>query len=256
MLLMGGGKNRRMDEGRGRDYRERDRDYDRHHDRERIDYEPESRFRDSRGREHYDNGRYAPARSEYDGYSGVDYGYMGYHTPPYVPPVYEREERSRMPMNNRMRMGGREYYDDREPRMNRIGFSLDGEMNRLPDDERREYMGRSAHPMDREHMSAPMQLTRETAMEWTGDMVNADGTTGPHWSMEQVRQVMEQRGIDCDPLEFYAVLNAVYSDYCAVAKRHGVNKPEFYIDMAKAWIDDQDAAKGKAARYFHYIVKH
>ena len=26
---------------------------------------PESRFRDNRGREHYDNGRYAPARSEY-----------------------------------------------------------------------------------------------------------------------------------------------------------------------------------------------
>lgn len=242
MLLMGGGKNRRMDEGRDRDYRERDHDYDRHHERERMDYEPEGRFRDSRGREHYDNGRYAPARSEYDGYRGSDYGYMGYQTPPYVPPVYEDEERRRMPMDTRMRMGGREYYD--EPRMNRIGFSLDGEMSRLPDDERRE------------HMNVPTQLTRESAMVWTGDMVNADGTTGPHWSMEQVRQVMEQRGIECDPLEFYAVLNAVYSDYCAVAKRHSVNKPEFYIDMAKAWLDDADAAKGKAARYFNYIVKH
>ena len=26
---------------------------------------PESRFRDKNGREHYDNGRYAPTRSEY-----------------------------------------------------------------------------------------------------------------------------------------------------------------------------------------------
>lgn len=245
---MNGGKNRRMDEGRDRDYRERD--YDLHHDREHTNYEPEGRFRDSRGRKHYDNGRYAPARSEYDGYTGIDYGYMGYHTPPYVPPIYEAEER------RRMRMDGREYYD--EPRMNRIGFSLDCEMNRFPDDERRNHMGRSAHHMENKHMASPTQLNREDAMAWTGDMINADGTTGPHWSMEKVRQVMEQRGMipEYDQLQFYAVLNSIYSDYCAVANKYGVNKPEFYIDMAKAWIDDADAAENKAARYFAHIVKH
>lgn len=46
---------------------------------------PESRFRDSRGREHYDNGRYAPMKDSYpdwDDGSGMD--------TPHVPPVYGR----------------------------------------------------------------------------------------------------------------------------------------------------------------------
>ena len=67
---------------------------------------------------------------------------------------------------------------------------------------------------------------------------------------------MEQRGIDCDPLQFFAVLNAVYSDYYAVAKKHGVNKMDFYADIAKAWLNDSDAVEDKAARYFEFVVKH
>ena len=82
------------------------------------------------------------------------------------------------------------------------------------------------------------------------------GTHGPHWNMEQVKQVMEQREIDCDPVMFFAVLNAVYSDYYAVAKKHGVNKMDFYADLAKAWLEDEDAVEDKAGKYFQYIVKH
>lgn len=103
-----------------------------------------------------------------------------------------------------------------------------------------------------------LHLDREMALLWTRDMINADGTTGPHWSMEKVRQVMEQRGMlpGYDQLTFFAVLNSVHSDYFAVAAKYGVNKPEFYIDLAKSWIDDPDAVEDKAARYFAYIVKH
>ena len=99
-------------------------------------------------------------------------------------------------------------------------------------------------------------LTRSMAVEWTRDMKNSDGTHGPHWNMEQVQQVMEQREIDCDPVKFFAVLNAVYSDYSAVAKKHGVNKMDFYADLAKAWLEDDDAMEDKAGKYFRYIVKH
>lgn len=101
-----------------------------------------------------------------------------------------------------------------------------------------------------------MLLTRAMAVEWTRDMENSDGTHGPHWNMEQVKQVMEQREIDCDPVMFFAVLNAVYSDYYAVAKKHGVNKMDFYADLAKAWLEDEDAVEDKAGKYFQYIVKH
>ena len=38
-----------------------------------------NRFRDKTGREHYDDGRFAPMRSEYEG--GVDGRYVNIHTP-------------------------------------------------------------------------------------------------------------------------------------------------------------------------------
>lgn len=54
----------------------------------------------------------------------------------------------------------------------------------------------------------------------------------------------------------YAVMNAMYSDYYEVAKKYNVATPEFFADMARAFIDDKDAAPGKAERYYEYIVKH
>ena len=56
-------------------------------------------------------------------------------------------------------------------------------------------------------------------------------------------------------IEFYAVLNAMYSDYSMVLKKYGMSSPEFYADMAKAWLCDKDAKAGKAKLYFEYIVK-
>lgn len=101
-----------------------------------------------------------------------------------------------------------------------------------------------------------MRLDKQTAKEWTEAMENGDGTRGPHWTVEQTDQVMAQRGLECDSAEFFAVLNSVYSDYCAVAKKHGVNNVDFYADLAKAWLHDKDAVKDKAAAYYEYIVKH
>ncbi len=243
MLLMSGGRTSRTDRG------DRDRESMRYGYGERDsarmgDYDPEYRFRDRRGREHYDDGRYAPM-STYGG----GYGDMYYPYEPYVPPVYERGD-----------YHGRDWRES--PVMHRIGFAVEGEMERMPRESDRQYR-QSRDYRDQSGMhdrnrreDEPMQFSREIAMEWTGDMQNGDGSRGPHWSMEQVKQVMEQRGIECDPLQFFAVLNSVYSDYCSVAKKHGVNKMDFYADLAKAWLEDPDAAEDKAARYFEYIVKH
>ena len=41
-------------------------------------------------------------------------------------------------------------------------------------------------------------------------------------------------------------MNMMYSDYCQVAKRQSVDTPGFYADMAKAFLEDADAADGKA----------
>ena len=87
-------------------------------------------------------------------------------------------------------------------------------------------------------------------------MQNEDGSKGPHWSMDQVEQIMRQKNIQCDPAEFFAAVNAMFSDYSEVAQKHGVNKQDFYIDMAKAFLEDKDAVKDKAAAYYMYVVKH
>ena len=100
-------------------------------------------------------------------------------------------------------------------------------------------------------------FTREIAEEWVARMENEDGTKGPHWSLEQTKQVQAQRGIDCDPLEFWVAMNAEYSDRCAVNKKHNVNTIDFYADSAIAfWLKDRDAVQDKLAAYYEYVVRH
>jgi len=214
---------------------------------------PENRFRDRRGREHYDDGRFAPMN---DGGTWVDSRYYDdrriyepenhHSTTPYVPPVYERYD------------GGQ-----RTARpMNRIGFSMDGEMGKIPPEFDRNFRedemsyrrgGERMSGYGRGDGAAP--LTRETAEEWAQRMENEDGSRGPHWNMDQTKQVQTQRGIDCDPLEFWLAMNMMYSDYCKVFKKHGVgDKVDFYAEMAKAFLDDKDARKDKLARYYECVV--
>lgn len=105
-----------------------------------------------------------------------------------------------------------------------------------------------------EHAAHPAHLTIEDAKHWTSKMQNADGTTGSHWTLEQTQDVAKQRNINCDPNDFWAVMNMMYSDYCQVAKRQSVDTPGFYADMAKAFLEDADAADGKAYLYWDCIA--
>lgn len=107
-----------------------------------------------------------------------------------------------------------------------------------------------------------MEFTREMAEEWVRGLKNEDKTrpTGGRWTMEELKPMAQKFGIKADPynpefLEFYAVTNAMYSDYCEVAKKNNITSPEFYGMMALAFINDKDAMPGKAARYYRYIVK-
>ena len=86
-------------------------------------------------------------------------------------------------------------------------------------------------------------------------MENADGTKGPHWSMDHTKQVAAQKNVSENPLEFWVAMNMMYSDYCAMAKKHNVNTVDFYVDMAKAFLDDKDAKPDKLGRYYYSIVK-
>lgn len=97
---------------------------------------------------------------------------------------------------------------------------------------------------------------RETAIHWAEHMQNADGSTGPHWTMEQTTAVMVSKGYHYDPAVWYAAMNMIYSDYFKTAKKHGVNTVEFYTDMAEAFLDDKDAGgpEEKISAYYHCIA--
>lgn len=232
-------------------------------------YGAESRFRDRRGREHYDNGRFAPMRSAMDDmddmedtygpesrrryrrysdgrfapHSAYDGGSMGgeMHSPsPFVPPIYEGGERQ----------------------VNPIGFVPTGYWDNEPnygmyaDHKTMNEMENRSGQMQRGGASASGgKLTREMADEWMENLQNEDGSKGPHWTMDQTKQVMAQRGIKGEPLEFYVILNALYSDYCKVFQKHNINKIDLYADLASAWINDKDAMDGKAALYYECIVQ-
>ena len=106
------------------------------------------------------------------------------------------------------------------------------------------------------HPTGVEPMTHDRAVEWVKRMENADGTTGPHWDMNQTRQVMEQHNIHLNDIDFWVTMNMMYSDYCKVAKKHNCSTSEFYAAMAKAFLEDKDAYPEKLSRYYECIVEH
>ena len=101
---------------------------------------------------------------------------------------------------------------------------------------------------------------RETAMQWAANMQNADGTTGPHWTMEQTTDVAESMGIQGYEIPRWAwgvTMNMMYSDYYPVAVEFGLNRPEFYAAIAKAFLLDKDSPgpEQKLMEYYEHIAR-
>lgn len=135
-----------------------------------------------------------------------------------------------------------------------IGFGAENRMNTM-DHSQGHHMQRGSYAMDE-----PMPFDRETAEEWVAGMENEDKAhpRGGKWKPEMLKPLAQKYGIPTDGprfWEFYAMVNAMYSDYSEVAKKFGVTSPDFYVCMAKAFMDDKDAEDDKVARYYEYIVK-
>ena len=101
-------------------------------------------------------------------------------------------------------------------------------------------------------------LTKEQAERWVEQMRGADGSHGGRWKWNEIRQYAQNFGISGEQkmIEFFAIINAMASDYGKIAKKYGVDKVDFYADLAKAWLDDVDAVPGKAMIYYDCIVQH
>ena len=105
-----------------------------------------------------------------------------------------------------------------------------------------------------------MEFTEEDAKAWTARMKNADGSTGPHWTMEQTTAVAESMGIQAPVVPRWAwgvTINMMYSDYYNVAVEFGLNRPEFYAALAKAFLLDKDGPgpEQKLMAYYEHIAR-
>lgn len=100
-------------------------------------------------------------------------------------------------------------------------------------------------------------LTKEEAEEWVDRMRTKDGRPGKRWTYDEIRQYAGNYGVSGEQniIDFFVVLNMMYSDYCHVAKKLGVDRMDFYAGMAKAFLDDPDAVEGKLEKYREYIAK-
>lgn len=100
-------------------------------------------------------------------------------------------------------------------------------------------------------------FTEDDARRWTEHMENDDGSMGAHWTLEQTTAVANSIGVHVDPWIWFAALNMEYSDNFEVAQKYGLDRPEYYADLAKAFLFDEDSGgpEAKIAGYYHGIVE-
>ncbi|MCM1437806.1 MAG: hypothetical protein NC131_01150 [Roseburia sp.] len=112
--------------------------------------------------------------------------------------------------------------------------------------------GRSDYGEDEEY-----KLTKKEMKEWEKNLENADGSKGAHFDKEQIDQTAMQMGID--PKEFgegvlCMATNMMYSDYCGVARKYTLDRIDYYIDLAKAFLKDKDFDGDGAEKLYLYYT--
>lgn len=100
---------------------------------------------------------------------------------------------------------------------------------------------------DHHHHAA--ELTEEDASKWVHGMHPA-----ARWTKEQTTSVMRQHGWHYPEHVFWAVMNAMVSDYGDTMGKYGVDRTDLWADLAHDWLSDADAKADKAGLYWENIV--
>ena len=95
------------------------------------------------------------------------------------------------------------------------------------------------------------EFTEEDAKKWVSQM-DPPGK----WTMEQTTAVMQQHGYHHKPCVFYAVMNMLWSDYGKTVVKHGLDRADFWAELAHDFIEDPDAEDMKVGRYWRDIARH
>ena len=122
-----------------------------------------------------------------------------------------------------------------------------------------EDMHRASHEhMEHEehHRHVDEHMSLQEARAWVARMHSADGSYGGKWDYNTVCDYLHRTVGDKGKLvDVYAAMNMMYTDYCVVARKYGVDTTDFYADMAMAWINDPDVPPGKTKRYYEEVVE-
>lgn len=102
-------------------------------------------------------------------------------------------------------------------------------------------------------------FNEENAHKAVSKMENEDGTRGPHWSMEETTSLANQYGVRLDEkfnkCDWYVALNMIYSDYYKVIVNiSNSTHAKFFVEFAKAWMNDKDIDEGKMWYYYTYVM--
>lgn len=132
------------------------------------------------------------------------------------------------------------------------------------DGRHRNSMGRFTDRADRRDYGEPEEvyLKKEDMERWSEDLMNEDGTRGPHFEKRMIKEAMKGGGSGkYTEDELCMVANMLYSDYCSVLHPYISHEPEkeaqFYAKMAKAFLEDKDGPEPseKLALYYYCIVE-
>lgn len=106
-----------------------------------------------------------------------------------------------------------------------------------------------------------MRLSRSDMKRWKKMLKNGDGSTGEHFSADQMHEVSRQVGAkyeDYDEADLCMTANMLYSDLCEALRPLVPKEKEamVYAKMARYWLEDADGPEGseKLALYYYCIV--
>lgn len=100
-------------------------------------------------------------------------------------------------------------------------------------------------------------FNEECALKAVSKMENEDGSRGEHWSLEETTSIANQYGINLkgekyNKYDWYVALNMIRSDYYrAVVTMTSSDHIKYFVELAKAWLNDKDIEEGKMWYYYN-----
>jgi hypothetical protein len=97
------------------------------------------------------------------------------------------------------------------------------------------------------------------ALKAVSKMENEDGSKGAYWDLQQTTSVAKQYNIDLNvsfnKYDWFVALNMVRSDYYKfIVNLTNSDNVKYFVELAKAWLNDKDITEGKMWHYFRYVM--